>query len=302
MDYLARFEQHLKTGRNASEHTVRAYMADLRGFLRFMGEHYFGDPDFPIDSIEPDTIDRLKIRAYLAHLQARDVSKRSAARKLSTIRTFYNFLINEGVVETNPADEVSHPKVPKWLPEFLSIDEMKQLLEAPPVDTAIGIRDRAILETLYSSGMRVAELTGVTLDDLDLLGGVAKVMGKGRKQRLAMLGRYAIGALREYLKVRNGLDRGLSQDKVFLSRTGRPLQERDVHRMVARYAGRLWYRRSISPHTLRHCFATHLLANRADLRSIQLALGHSSISTTQIYLHLDMRQLKQMIQECHPRS
>jgi integrase/recombinase XerC len=192
--------------------------------------------------------------------------------------------------------------VPKWLPEFLSIDETKRLLEAPPADTPIGIRDRAILESLYSSGMRVAELTGIRLNDLDLLGSVVKVTGKGRKQRLALLGRYAVAALRKYLKVRGSLDRGLSKDRVFLSRTGRPLQERDIHRIVRRYASRLWYRRSVSPHTLRHSFATHLLDGGADLRDVQELLGHASLSTTQIYTHVSIERLRAIYDEAHPHA
>lgn len=302
MDYLTRFKQHLKTARNASEHTIRAYSGDLRGFLDFLAEHYFGGPGCEDTPLDVTKVDRLKVRAYLAHLQSSGISKKSAARKLSTIRSFFNFLQREGVLEANPADEVSHPKIPKWLPEFLSIDETKQLLEAPPGDTPIGIRDRAILETLYSAGIRVAELTGIELDALDLLGGVVKVMGKGRKQRLALLGRYAIAALKKYLKIRSTLDRGLSKDKVFLSRTGRPLQERDIHRIVSRYARQLWYRRSVSPHTLRHSFATHLLDGGADLRDVQELLGHASLSTTQIYTHVSIERLRAIYDEAHPHA
>jgi integrase/recombinase XerC len=270
--------------------------------LKFMATHYCGGPDSSLDAVNPAEIDRLKIRAYLAHLQTENVSRRSAARKLSSIRTFFNFLLNDGVIETNPADDVSHPRVPKWLPEFLSVDETKRLLELPSADTPIGIRDRAILETLYSAGLRVGELTSITLDDLDLLGGVVKVMGKGRRQRIALLGRYAITALRAYLRVRGRLDRGLSRERVFLSRTGRPLQERDVHRMVTRYAGKLWYRRSITPHTLRHSFATHLLDGGADLRDVQELLGHASLSTTQIYTHVSVERLRAIYDEAHPHA
>ena len=302
MDHLARFEQHLRTGRNASAHTIRAYMSDVRGFLGFLAEKYFDGPEVPIESIDPKGIDRLKIRAYLAELQSRDISKKSAARKLSTIRAYFNFLLSEGIVENNPADDVSHPKVPRKLPDFLSIDETKRLLDAPPDNTPIGIRDRAILESLYSSGMRVAELVGIRLDDLDLLGSAVKVMGKGRKQRFALLGRYAVAALRKYLNIRGNLDTGLSKDRVFLSRTGRPLQERDIHRIVTRYAKQLWYRRPVSPHTLRHSFATHLLDGGADLRDVQELLGHASLSTTQIYTHVSIERLRTIYDEAHPHA
>ena len=196
MDYLTRFERHLKTGRNASAHTSRAYLSDIGGFFRFLADRFFGGPDVPIESIPLTEIDRLKIRGYLAHLQSADLSRRSIARKLSAIRSFFDFLQGEGAVEANPAEEVSTPKMPRRLPDFLSVEEMKDLLGAPPADTPIGIRDRAILEALYSTGVRVAELAGITLEDLDLLGSVVKVTGKGRKQRFALLGRYAVAALR----------------------------------------------------------------------------------------------------------
>ncbi|UCD59107.1 MAG: tyrosine recombinase XerC [Candidatus Hydrogenedentota bacterium] len=302
MDYLALFEKNLKTERNASEHTSRAYLSDLRAFLCFLSERFFGGSNAPVESIPLAEVDRLKIRTYLAHLHLTNTSKRSVGRKLSAIRTFFNFLQREGIVETNPADEVSTPKMPKRLPEFLSIEETKQLLEAPPADTPTGVRDRAILETLYSAGVRVAELAAITLADLDLLGGVVKVTGKGRKQRIALLGRYAVGALRKYLEMRKNLDRGLSNGRLFLSRNGHPLQERDFHRIVTKYARKLWYRRSVSPHTLRHSFATHLLDRGADLRDVQELLGHSSLSSTQIYTHVSVERLRTIYDGAHPHA
>lgn len=302
MDHLTRFERHLKTGRNASAHTTRAYLGDVRGFLQFVAERFYDGEDTPLDSIPPAEIDRLKIRGYMAKLQADDVSRRSVARKLSALRTFFNFLQTEGIVEDNPADEVSTPKMPKRLPDFLSADEIIQLLSAPPPDTAIGLRDRAVLETLYSTGVRVAEMAGITLADLDLLGGVVKVTGKGRKQRFALLGRYAVAALRKYLKKREELDKGLSAEKLFLSRTGRPLQERDFHRIVTKYARSLWHKRPVSPHTLRHSFATHLLDGGADLRDVQELLGHARLSSTQIYTHLSVERLRTIYDEAHPHA
>ncbi|MBI5117967.1 tyrosine recombinase XerC [Candidatus Poribacteria bacterium] len=302
MDYLALFERHLKTERNLSQHTQRAYCSDMRGFLSFLAEHLFGGADTPIEAIPVCEIDRLKIRAYLAHLQSGDASKQSIARKLSAIRAFFNLLQREGVVEANPADDVSTPKLTRQLPEFLSVDETKQLLESPPTDTPEGIRDRAILETLYSTGVRVAELAGIRLDDMDLLGGAVKVTGKGRKQRMAMLGRYAVDALREYLIARKQLDKGVSERKLFLSHNGHPLQERDFHRIVTSYAKHLWFRRSVSPHTLRHSFATHLLDGGADLRDVQELLGHSNLSTTQIYTHVSIERLRAIYDQAHPHA
>jgi len=302
MNHLTLFERHLKSERNVSKHTSRAYCADVQGLLRFLAERFFGGPDVPIESVPVAAIDRLRIRAYLAHLQSNNISKRSVARKLSAIRTFFNLLQREGIVETNPAAEVSTPKMPRQLPEFLSVGEMKQLLEAPAPDTPIGIRDRAILETLYSTGIRVAELAGIKLEDLDLLGGNVKVTGKGHKQRLALLGRYAVNALRTYLEARKHRDKGLSNRRLFLSRTGRPLQERDFHRIVTKYARGLWHRRFVSPHTLRHSFATHMLDGGADLREVQELLGHARLSSTQIYTHLSIERLRTIYDQAHPHA
>jgi integrase/recombinase XerC len=302
MDYLALFERHLKTERNASEHTQRAYCGDVSGFLCFTAEYFFGGADTPIERIPIGEIDRLKIRAYLAHLQSGGASKQSIARKLSAVRTFFNLLQREGVIEANPADDVSTPKLTRQLPEFLSVEETKQLLESPATDTPEGIRDRAILETLYSTGVRVAELAGIRLDDMDLLGGAVKVTGKGRKQRMAMLGRYAVDAIKKYLLARTQLDKGVSDRKLFLSHNGRPLQERDFHRIVTKYAKQLWFRRSVSPHTLRHSFATHLLDGGADLRDVQELLGHSNLSTTQIYTHVSIERLRAIYDQAHPHA
>ena len=302
MDYLADFEKDLRAARGAGENTTRAYVGDVRAFLRFMADNYFGGPDSPIESVRPAEIDRLRMRAYLAHLHSGDISKRSAARKLSAVRGFFDFLLDNGIVEINPADEVSHPKIKRQLPEFLSVDETGDLLNSPPIDTALGTRDRAILETLYSAGMRVAELAGITLDDLDLDGGIVRITGKGDKQRDAVLGRYAVAAIRKYLGVRLELNRGESGGRLFLSRTGRPLAERDIHRIVTKYARKLWGNRSVSPHTLRHSFATHLLDGGADLREVQELLGHSSLSTTQIYIHVSVERLRTIYDKAHPHA
>jgi len=302
MDPIAVFERYLRAERNASAHTVRAYTSDVSQFLRFVAERFFGDANIPPDAIPLAEVDSLKVRAYLAHMQSQEVSRRSVARKLSSVRTFFTLMQRERVVETNPAREVSTPKMPRRLPKFLTVEETKQLLDAPPADTPTGMRDRAILETLYSTGVRVAELAGITLDDADLLGGAVKVMGKGGKQRFAMLGRFAVEAMRRYLSVRRELDKGLSNRKLFLSRTGRPLQERDIHRIVDRYARGLWYRRSVSPHTLRHSFATHLLDRGADLRDVQELLGHARLSTTQIYTHVSTERLRAIYDQAHPHA
>jgi tyrosine recombinase XerC len=302
MDCLALFLHYLESERNASEHTLRAYAADIRDFFSFQKETHPRESEPVVDPDAVRRMDNLKLRAYLAHLFAQNFSRRSIARKLSSVRTFFAFANREGIIENNPAGEISTPKLGRRLPEFLSVEETKLLLECPPADSPAGIRDRAVLEVFYSTGVRVAELSGIKLNDMDLLGGLVKVTGKGGKQRIALLGRYAVEALRKYLDVRTSLDRGLSRKKVFLSRTGRPLQERDFHRIVTRYSRTLWGKRRVSPHTLRHSFATHLLDGGADLRDVQELLGHAQLSTTQIYTHVSAERLKIMYDRAHPHA
>jgi integrase/recombinase XerC len=301
MDCLELFERYLKNERNASDHTIRAYAADIRDLFLRLDEKESDEPP-PILAESAGQVDGLKLRGYLALLHGNRMSRRSIARKLSTIRAFFRFLQREGVVMNNPAEEISTPKLHRHLPDFLSVEEVKLLLEAPPRDTQAGIRDRAILEALYSTGVRVAELSQASLSDVDLLGGAMKVLGKGGKQRIALLGRFAEEALRRYLPVRAEWNRGLSRNRIFLSRTGRPLQERDLHRIVTKYAKSLWPRRIVSPHTLRHSFATHLLDNGADLRDVQELLGHANLSTTQIYTHISAERLRIMYDRAHPHA
>ncbi len=300
-DCLALFEQYLRSERNASEHTIRAYIADVR---QFFGDREADGPDppQPLRRDAVSAIDSLAVRAYLARLSSEDASRRTVARKLSAVRRFFSFLQRENMIPENPADEVFTPKLSRHLPEFLSIEEAKQLLEAPAADSPAGMRDRAILETLYSTGARVGELANIALNDVDLLGGVVKVTGKGGKQRIALLGRFAVDALQKYLRVRAEWNKGESRNRLFLSRNGRPLQERDVHRVVTKYSRKLWRRRPVSPHTLRHSFATHLLDGGADLREVQELLGHAHLSTTQIYTHISAERLRLMYDRAHPHA
>ncbi|RJP17557.1 MAG: tyrosine recombinase [Candidatus Abyssobacteria bacterium SURF_5] len=299
MDCLSLFEEYLRSERNASKHTVRAYASDIRRLLLFANN---SSDDALVHPEALRLIDTLKLRAYLASLHASGASRRSIARKLSTVRSFFSFLQRERIIFENPAEEISTPKVRRHLPEFLTVDEVKLLLECPEKDALAGLRDRAILEVFYSTGVRVAELAAADLSDMDLLGGVMKVTGKGGKQRMVLLGRYAVDAVRSYLPERASWDRGLSRNRIFLSRTGRPLQERDLHRIVTKYSRKLWGGRSVSPHTLRHSFATHLLDGGADLRDVQELLGHSSLSTTQIYTHVSAERLRIMYDRAHPHA
>jgi integrase/recombinase XerC len=302
MDCLELFERYLGSERNASRHTIRAYAADIRHLFSFQTSNDDTKQEVQITEALVREVDELKLRAYLARLHSEGVSRRSIARNLSSIRTFFSFLQREGVITENPAESIFTPKLTRHLPGFLSVEEVKQLLEAPAPDSPAGIRDRAILEVLYSTGVRVGELASISMSEMDLLGGVLKVTGKGGKQRIALLGRFAVAALRNYLAVRSSWDRGMSQNKIFLSRTGRPLQERDLHRVVTKYAKQLWNRRAVSPHTLRHSFATHLLDNGADLREVQELLGHSNLSTTQIYTHVSAERLKTVYNRAHPHA
>jgi len=302
MDCLELFERYLGSERNASRHTVRAYAADIRHLFSIRNANVDKNEELRITKAAVREIDDLKLRAYLARLHSEGISRRSIARNLSSIRTFFKFLQREGIITENPAESMFTPKLGRHLPGFLSIEEVKQLLEAPPVDSPAGIRDRAILEALYSTGVRVGELANITMSEMDLLGGVLKVTGKGGKQRIALLGRFATESLKNYLPVRASWDKGVSRSKIFLSRTGRPLQERDLHRVVTKYAKQLWNSRTVSPHTLRHSFATHLLDNGADLREVQELLGHSNLSTTQIYTHVSAERLKMVYNRAHPHA
>lgn len=288
---IATFIQYLQAERNASPHTVEAYSRDLEQFTAFLGKQI--DPSLTIHQIS-----HLHIRRYLASVH-KELTKSSVGRKLAAIRSLFRFLLRRGMIEKNPAELVSTPKKEKKLPFHLNIDEITTLVEAPRAAELLPSRDRAILETLYSSGLRVSELTGLDVGGVDLAAGSVRVFGKGGKERIVPLGSKAVKALDEYLQLRG--NPGIKAPLCVNSRGGR-LTRRSVARIVDRYMLHLETMKKASPHTLRHTFATHLLEGGADLRSIQEMLGHSSLSTTQKYTHVSIDRLLEVYDKAHPKA
>jgi integrase/recombinase XerC len=297
--------RHLASERGYSDHTLRAYVRDVAQFTAWLakGPDAFDEGEA---GAEPDfealgRADRNDIRAFLAHVQTRGASPRTAARKLAAIRSAFGFMTRLGALEANPARSVRAPQRRPDLPDVLSIPEVTALVEAPDLDTPLGKRDRALLEMLYASGARAGEVAGVTLRDVDLVGGTFTVLGKRRKQRIAHLGRHAIDALRAYLDVRGRLG-APAHDRLFVNARGGPLTTRSIQRVVERYVRRTLPGRKASPHTLRHTFATHMLDGGADLRTVQELLGHESLASTQIYTHVSIERLKAVYRSAHPHA
>lgn len=302
-DAIRAFMTFLEMERHASHETVRNYGSDLRQFQAFMkAEH----PGLPM--LDPATVKTESIRAYLHWLDRKREKSTSLARKLASLRSFYRYLQQEGRVSLNPAETIRTPKQPKHLPRVLTKDDAAALMEFPASQTGSSLRDCAILETLYSTGARVSELVGINLEDLRLSEGLVHLRGKGRKERIVPIGDMALRAIQAYLDQRPLTNaRSLTTkathipSPVFRNLRGGRLTTRSVARIVACYSNRL-AGGSVSPHTLRHSFATHLLDEGADLRSIQEMLGHASLSTTQKYTHLATDQLLAVYDKTHPRA
>ncbi len=294
-DLIDRFLGYLEGERDCSPQTLRAYSADLIQFVTFIA----GDEDF-----DPTEVTPIHVRRYLAHLRRGGSSHTTIARKLASLRSFYRYLVREGVVPDNPAASLSAPRREQRLPVFLDEDEVAELLDAPEGDGPQARRDRAILEMLYSTGMRIGELAAASLNDLDLLGEVVKAKGKGKKERLVPLGRPAVEALQHYLEARKRIARGGSVDRtaLFLNRDGGRLSDRGIRRVFEKYARKVGISGKASPHTLRHSFATHMLNRGADLRSVQELLGHASLASTQIYAHVTTEKLKSVYDKAHPHG
>lgn len=244
------------------------------------------------------------IRSFLAHLHQQDYSRSSTARKLATLRSFYKFLVRKDYITSNPVAAIRTPKQERRLPKCLTYQQVQQLLDAPSETDLLGIRDRAMLETIYSTGVRVSELVGLNIDDVDFLGGMLHIRGKGNKERLSPIGQAAMLAVKKYLQMRKEYSQSKQFDEqaLFVNKHGKRLSTRSVRRKLDKYIAEAGLDPNISPHTLRHSFATHLLNNGADLRSVQELLGHQSISTTQIYTHLTTDKLKESYDKAHPRS
>jgi integrase/recombinase XerC len=326
---IQEFLNYLHFEKRFSEHTAKCYGADLSQFTDFLlgrceaGEIAGLASLHPAESAQrgpaaavatqtkPD-VDRLlllahtdDIRAYLGFLNDRQYSKTTIARKLATLRSFYKFLVKRNRTDSNPVTVVRTPKQEKKLPRFLEYEEVKRLLETPPMDSWLGARDRAIMETLYSTGIRVSELVALNMDDIDFLGEVIHVRGKGKKERIVPISSSVLQVVQHYMEFRNKRAQSNSNfdSKVlFVNKHGRRLSTRSVRRKMDKYLKMAGLDPAISPHTLRHSFATHMLNNGADLRSVQELLGHQSLSTTQVYTHLTTRKLKEVYQSAHPRE
>ncbi len=286
------FIRYLEVERGASEHTITGYTYDLKLFVDYLKKNR--------ETIDLASIDHIKIRGFLAELHKKGESRNSMGRRLAALRSFFRYLNREGIIEINPAKLVSSPKREKMLPSFLALDEAIRLMEATDDNERFGLRDRAILETFYSAGIRLSELASLNLDDLNLDDGLIKIRGKGKKERIVPIGSKAIKAITEYI---NRTEREeIMPHPIFLNRFGRRLTARGIEGIVAKYVKRIGMIRHATPHTLRHTFATHLLDGGADLRSIQELLGHASLSTTQKYIHLSMDKLMEVYDKTHPRG
>jgi integrase/recombinase XerC len=301
---IDRFLEYLQVGKNASVHTLRSYGADLKQFRDFLLSKGLSIDEKSGD-VSAEKIDHLAIRAYLSHLY-RGHKKSSLARKLAAQRSFFKYLVEEGFLAQSPAEIVATPKQEKPLPTFLPVDEVFSLLETPDRATPWGSRDRAILETLYSCGLRVSELVGLSDGDVDFSLGILRVLGKGRKERIVPIGEKALAAIRDYLPQRDRvlarLDPQESRVPLFINPRGGRLTSRSVARILHKYLLKCGLLRKVSPHALRHSFATHLLDAGADLRAIQELLGHASLSTTQRYTHVSVDKLMEVYDRAHPRA
>lgn len=293
-DSIREFIDHLARVKNYSIQTVRAYLNDLRSLEDYVSAG---------GTLKPSAVNHLIIRGWLASLYETGVSRRSAARKLAAVRSFFRYLTRRGKVKANPAADIRTPRFPRKLPHFLTNEEIERLLAAPGSDPEDSYpkRDAAMLEVVYSGGLRASEVVSLDLDDVDLLQGVAKIRGKGDRERFAPLGQYALDALNDYLpKRRAKLARG--ETALFVNRFGKRLSARSFNRLLEKYILRAGLDNKTTPHTLRHSFATHMLNAGCDLRTVQELLGHKNVVTTQIYTHLTTERLKEVYETAHPRA
>ena len=305
---VRQFLDYLKLEKHFSDYTVKSYGADLVQFGQFLCGEIGRNPATPAPSKSLDELqtgcDALAIRDFLNYLYGQNYTKSTTARKLATLRSFYKFLIRRNIVTINPLSTIRTPKQEKRLPKCLDLEQVQKLLDAPGDADLLSSRDKAMLEVLYASGIRVSELVELDMADLDLQEGVLRVKGKGRKDRLTPIGSQAIKALQRYFELRGQDLRSQNGGvtRVFLNKHGESLSTRSVRRKLDKYLETAGLDPGISPHTLRHSFATHLLNNGADLRSVQELLGHQSLSTTQIYTHLTTQRMKEVYDAAHPRA
>jgi integrase/recombinase XerC len=291
---IKRFLRYLDVERDVSPHTVKGYREDLESLADYLADDRGRPP-------RPTGISPLDLRQYVSDLHVAGYARSSISRRLASLRSFFRFAQREGTVDSNPAKPLRNPRKQRSLPHFLTSDEVERLLLAPDTSGKMGARDLAILETMYSTGVRVSELVGMNVQDLDLAEGVARIRGKGKRERFAPIGSFAVGAIEHWLETRTDgeLDR---EDPVFVNRLGTRLSTRSVGRMLEKYIAQVGLNRRTTPHTLRHSFATHLLDRGADIRSVQELLGHRSLVTTQIYTHLTTATLRKAYEKAHPRA
>ncbi|MGA7496753.1 MAG: tyrosine recombinase XerC [Isosphaeraceae bacterium] len=290
---IGSFLADLRAERQASSHTLRSYHDDMEIFTRYLEENQKEGSD-------PTIVNPARLRRYSAWLNGQGYAASTIARRLASLRSFYRYLRRQGTVTTDPTSGLRNPKRPQRLPRLLRIDDVIRLLDAIPVHTALGVRDRAMLETLYGGGLRVSELVGLNLDDIDFESDLVRVRGKGRRERLSPIGPMAMRWIHHYLPIRQPKSAG--EQAVFLNRYGTRLTTRSVGRLLEDHLARAGLTGAASPHTLRHSFATHLLDRGADLRSVQELLGHRNLTTTQIYTHVTQDRLLHIYHETHPRA
>lgn len=294
---MGEYLRHLALERNASEHTIKSYREDLTQVIEYFQTLPGMGPKVGIEALRP----RL-LRSWLAWLHEKGYSRSTIARRLAALRSWCRFLRRQGLIEQDPAAGLRGPRKEQPLPHFLPADGIKKLLETPEGKTPLGRRDRALLETAYSAGVRVAELVGLNLEDIDMDEGSATVRGKGRRERLVFLGPPALEAIREWTDDRNALAKPKAGNALFLNKNGTRLTTRSVGRILSKYLGSAGLDPQASPHSLRHSFATHLLNQGADIRGVQELLGHKSLATTQIYTHMSTTRLKDSYKKAHPRA
>ncbi len=289
------FLRYLRIERNSSPLTIKSYAEDLASLLEFFRERIGYMPDVAQVSIGI-------LRAYVAYLHECEYAKTTVARRLACLRSLFRYCEREGLVSSNPAKALRTPRTGRKLPGLLSADQLAKLLEAPPANEPMGLRDRAILETMYSAGLRVAELVGLDVSSWERDSDVLRVMGKGRRERISPLGRYAAKALSNWIDVRTPDPHSSDADAMFLNKFGKRLTTRSIGRMLDKWLQHTGLDRHVTPHTLRHSFATHMLDGGADLRIVQELLGHRSLTTTQIYTHVSTRRLHETYDKAHPQS
>ncbi|MCK4312969.1 MAG: tyrosine recombinase [Candidatus Cloacimonetes bacterium] len=291
-------KQYIRTliSRGLSQHTITAYRKDILQLNEFL-KKYFED-----EKVDLNGITRLYLRDFLRELSLKGRSNRTLARKATTVKNFFQYCEKNKLVIKNPAVNLQIPKFDKTLPKYFTEKEMEALLNIPELSTKFGVRNKAILELIYSCGMRISEVAGCKMAQIDLNTKIIRIMGKGNKERLVPIGRMAIKALKSYMRIRNQFVSKDSNDTLFLSKSGKSLSADEIREILERYIMLVAKTKGYSPHSIRHSFATHLISHGADLRAVQEMLGHSNLSTTEIYTHLSLKDLKKVYKQAHPRS